>query len=153
MGNSGLIRRDFYNPLLKGIFAALVATPPTDVGNDPVTVCDFIKKDGPFPYVQIGVSETPALWDCKDEAGEQVLAEIRVWDNQELHQGMKNINKIGGEVLTTITTTELDLTGDGMKVGYYRISGANLTLREDNGIISRIINIVFFITDTSTVQS
>ena len=152
MGNSGLIRRDFYNPLIKGIFGLLDATKPTDIGGNDVKVCDFLQKDTGFPYVQIGVSETPALWDCKDEAGEQVLATIRIWDNQSLHEGFKNVNKIAGEVLTTLTTTDIDLTGDGFRIGHYRITSTNLTTREDNGILSRIINIVFFITDTSTVQ-
>ena len=78
MGNSGLIRRDYYNPLLKALFGRLDGTPPTDLNSDPVLICDFIKKDGPFPYIEIGVTETPALWDCKQQAGEQVLATIRV---------------------------------------------------------------------------
>ena len=154
MGNSGLIRRDFATPFLKALFARLDGTKPKDIAGVDVRVCDFIQKDGPFPYVQIGVTDQPKLWDCKQEAGIQLLAPIRIWDNQETALGMKNINKIGGEVLTIVTTTDLDLTADGMRVGHYRISGPNGTLpREPNGILSRVISILFFITDTTTVQT
>ncbi len=152
MGNAGLTRRDYSFPLMKAIFARLDANKPQDLQGNDVPVCDFISKDQGFPYVEIGITEHISNWDCKQEAGGMILATIRVWDNQALNVGMKNINKIAGEVLNTLTATDLDLSADGLRVGRYDIQGSNINTKEENGIISRIMNIVYFITDETTVQ-
>ncbi len=152
MGNSGLIRRDFNNPLLTAISGIINADLPDDLSGDPVPICTYVVKDTPFPYITIGETELVDLWDCKDEAGEQVLVTVRVWTSQSIHGGPENANLIAGQLLTTLTTTDPDLTGDGFRVGHYRLFGSNITIQEKNDISSRLIQIVYFITDTQTVQ-
>lgn len=152
MGNSGLKRRDYFFPLTKALFARLDGTKPTDLSGNDVPVCDFFEKDTSFPRVEIGVVEQVANWDCKQEAGAKILVTIRIWANQTQHAGFKNVNKIAGEALETLTASDLDLTADGLRIGRFDIQDTNIVIREENGILSRIIQIIYFVTDTTTVQ-
>ena len=165
----GVVKRDFMGPVQTAIgnrlrgqavssgltyqqlcLLSVVKSLSPNYNSGLVPILDYagVEKMTQFPYVTIGDDDLATPDDTKGGSAEQIVVAIHVWSR---YNGKNETNYIGGQVLTLLTSTPLDLSANGFNCYGFR-KEFDHTMKDGTNSTHRIIKFRMWVQDIQTNQ-